>query len=188
LHLYSWYSGVFSVLAFFLFVPATMGQKRRFSSKERAPSSGYSTAFFLSRNRFSLLLLHHQQHIITHILSVEHQQPSLHQLLHQFCTPDFTPPSPLTAFRIISKMFTKAVIVLLLVVFAGAVAPVRSTTTFIGISTHAGNDNVHLREVNASGQRFYLNKATTTFCPKGMPKVGCSQCRFPLKLFVPCSF
>jgi hypothetical protein len=85
-------------------------------------------------------------------------------------------------------MFTRAVIVLLLVVFASAVAPARSTTTFIGISTHVGNDNVNLREVNASGQRFYLNKATTTFCPKGMPKVGCSQSRFPLKLFCPLLF
>lgn len=118
--------------------------------------------------------------------SIEHQQPSHSSIkLHQYCTTVFTPPSPQAVSRLISKMFTKTIIVCVLAAFAAAIPPTHSPTTLIGISTHIGNDYVHLREINASGQRFYLNKATSTFCPKGSPKIDCSKCKFSLRLSCP---
>lgn len=40
------------------------------------------------------------------------------------------------------------------------------------ISTHSGNPNVHLRGIEASGQRFWLGRPTVTYCPSN---IDCSS-------------
>jgi hypothetical protein len=49
----------------------------------------------------------------------------------------------------------------------------QTSNSFVMIATHSGNTNVHLRGVEASQQRFWLGKDTTTYCPASV--VDCSH-------------
>jgi hypothetical protein len=56
-------------------------------------------------------------------------------------------------------------------------APMTESDTnvfFTMISTHSGDPNVHLRSIAANGQRFWLGKDTTTYCPVDNAGVTCS--------------
>jgi hypothetical protein len=78
-------------------------------------------------------------------------------------------------------MFTKAAIVSALSAFAVAYAEPTARNTspimFTAMSTHSGDENVDLRGINASGQRFYLNKATSIHCPDNVDHIDCSNCK-----------
>lgn len=64
------------------------------------------------------------------------------------------------------KMFTKTAIISLLAALT-AVAPTRrgaDPNKFTVITSHSGDNQVHLRNLNANGGSFYINKATSTNC------------------------
>ncbi|KAE9366018.1 hypothetical protein N431DRAFT_517001 [Stipitochalara longipes BDJ] len=73
-------------------------------------------------------------------------------------------------------MFIKAATVSALAAFAAAVPATGDTKTnyFTAISTRSGDQHVHLHQINASGQSFYINKGTSTDCPQ-IKDIDCSK-------------
>lgn len=54
------------------------------------------------------------------------------------------------------------------------VARRQTSSNFVMVSTHSGNENVHLRSIAANGERFWLGLATATFCPSDVSGLDCS--------------
>lgn len=74
-------------------------------------------------------------------------------------------------------MFTTTLLVAALATYAtGAPVTERQTENarFVMIATHSGNSAVHLRGIEANGQRFWLGKDTATYCPESS-SVPCDQ-------------
>lgn len=57
---------------------------------------------------------------------------------------------------------------------ANPVAPL-AIDTFMGVSLRSGDANVHLREINANGNRFYVNKDSSAYCPPDISGLDCSE-------------
>ena len=166
------------LMTFYPFVPATMAQEWQLERKEQTPpSSGHISSFSIQSISLSL---HHiiNQHI--HQLSINNQHISSIASSTRYYQTLFTQSSSQTVVTQSSKMFTKATIVSALAAFAAAMPTVRdgNPNTFDAVSTHSGDQNVHLRTINASGSRFYLNKPTTAFCPQGVANLDCSKCKY----------
>lgn len=81
------------------------------------------------------------------------------------------------------KMFTKSLLMAALASVAIA-APVAqrqdSNNNFVMIATHSGNSNVHLRSINANGQRFWLGKPSATYCPSESGVDCTNYSKFPV--------
>jgi hypothetical protein len=82
-------------------------------------------------------------------------------------------------------MYTKTAIISVLAGVAAAapaLAPRSNTTNiFAGVSSRSGDQNIHLRNINASGSRFYLNKDPSAYCPD-ISQIDCSACMLILIL------
>jgi len=50
-----------------------------------------------------------------------------------------------------------------------------NSNIFVAIASHYGIESVHERGIAASGGRFYLNKATSAYCPN-TSQIDCSAC------------
>ncbi|RKF64161.1 putative secreted protein [Erysiphe neolycopersici] len=49
---------------------------------------------------------------------------------------------------------------------SGTPAPVQNDApNFVAVTTKSGDANVHLRAISANGQRFFIGKDTSTYCP-----------------------
>lgn len=68
------------------------------------------------------------------------------------------------------QYITAAVLTLASAAIASPIAARDTTDQPFGLlSIHSGDENVHLRPINAASHAFYIGKATSTFCPSTIP-------------------
>lgn len=65
----------------------------------------------------------------------------------------------------ILKMYTKTAILAALATLASASPVAIPAGEFTLISSHSGSPIVHLRGINAANRGFYINRATSAYCP-----------------------
>jgi len=157
-------------------VPTTTRQRKLKRKEQKHNPSSYLRAFLLSSFPNSFSSTHHQFRALfincftTHISSTSSSSKDCHTL--------FTLPSHRLIFKHLTKMFINVAIVFALAALTSAIPGAEDTKTnyFTAIATHSGDHRIHLQQINASGQKFYLIKGTSTDCPQAK-EIDCSKCR-----------